>query len=746
MFPSDSIKVKDGLVIDDRVSDINTVASELRGLFRSYHRLTDAHAGDEVENSNASAVMQMYTGHEHNFCKLTTTTTFAGSASLSTFSAWLLESQYRCLQGQGLQAACSYLSRAIEISSPEEMGSIDWASIFSAVWEEIEAQDHPRKIVISIPGIILHPTCFYLCQQNPTLTRTLSHVIIKMQALYQFKIYAFPPLVHALRRVMLSISNLPDLGLAEFFLKFARQPPTLKVEFQLESAMAYKLENRLPQRSYEHYYGKRESYGYACVFDTLNRMPMPAYLDIGRRIINEILHTWVHQKLPPPMFSHWKTSSQLHIIIILLERTRQWLSDQEVDDYLDSLFRILTIETTPRLRYLMEWAIVRILAHHPSRRQEILSRLREQDGSVPKLTASIMKIALMLARLPESEEGFVTEFMRQLIPLSASPKIVIRHEAQWTFPVLFQVAKTRYWSDLIDNAAFARLDVHITSLDTYKKPPYGRVRDNFDVLQDHNLTTLFQGEYLRMEPIESEKVSRDEFLALYEEEQRYSSILHAPGETSLPLGNLRIARSSWEVAAVSNDSKKTQGELNTEGSSIPLQTKGTAIQQEVLHGQHVKSRSQNVIVIASLIDNAYNIGGLSRAGEIFGIKSLQVRSLDVIKSKDFTSVAVSSENWLVIEQLELDAIPAFLVQRKLEGYTVVGIEQTDSSHILGQDDWKFPERVVLVLGSEKYGINAALLAEMDSCVEIKQIGVTRSLNVQTAAAVALYEHSRQHPS
>jgi tRNA guanosine-2'-O-methyltransferase len=39
-----------------------------------------------------------------------------------------------------------------------------------------------------------------------------------------------------------------------------------------------------------------------------------------------------------------------------------------------------------------------------------------------------------------------------------------------------------------------------------------------------------------------------------------------------------------------------------------------------------------------------------------------------------------------------------------------------------------PRKCVLVLGSEKGGISAEVLAVIDRCVEIRTVGVTRSLS------------------
>jgi tRNA guanosine-2'-O-methyltransferase len=76
-------------------------------------------------------------------------------------------------------------------------------------------------------------------------------------------------------------------------------------------------------------------------------------------------------------------------------------------------------------------------------------------------------------------------------------------------------------------------------------------------------------------------------------------------------------------------------------------------------------------------------------------------------------------------------VPQFLLDMKTKGYEVVGVEQTDQSGILGVEDTNLgilPKKCVLVLGSEKGGISAEVLTVIDRCVEIRTVGVTRSLS------------------
>ncbi|KAL2233039.1 UNVERIFIED_CONTAM: putative methyltransferase TARBP1, partial [Sesamum indicum] len=53
---------------------------------------------------------------------------------------------------------------------------------------------------------------------------------------------------------------------------------------------------------------------------------------------------------------------------------------------------------------------------------------------------------------------------------------------------------------------------------------------------------------------------------------------------------------------------------------------------------------------------------------------------------------------------------------------------------------------VLVLGREKEGIPVEIIHMLDTCIEIPQLGVVRSLNVHVSGAIALWEYTRQQRS
>ncbi|KAL8274696.1 hypothetical protein Esti_001411 [Eimeria stiedai] len=128
----------------------------------------------------------------------------------------------------------------------------------------------------------------------------------------------------------------------------------------------------------------------------------------------------------------------------------------------------------------------------------------------------------------------------------------------------------------------------------------------------------------------------------------------------------------------------------------------------------------HLIVIASLVNKAPNLGGLARTCEVFNTRqvALVVSNMDLLKDPSFRNTSVSADQWLPMVEVEPDALPAYFATLRREGYAIVGLEQTAFSRVLG--DFSFPRKTALVLGAEKEGLPAPLMAHIDDCVEIPQ--------------------------
>lgn len=74
---------------------------------------------------------------------------------------------------------------------------------------------------------------------------------------------------------------------------------------------------------------------------------------------------------------------------------------------------------------------------------------------------------------------------------------------------------------------------------------------------------------------------------------------------------------------------------------------------------------------------------------------------------------------------------------------IVGIEQTSSSQSLTTYEFPTAQPIVLLLGKEREGLPVNVLAMVDACIEIPQLGILRSLNVHVSGAIVLWEYTKQ---
>lgn len=106
--------------------------------------------------------------------------------------------------------------------------------------------------------------------------------------------------------------------------------------------------------------------------------------------------------------------------------------------------------------------------------------------------------------------------------------------------------------------------------------------------------------------------------------------------------------------------------------------------------------TSGLVVVASLIDRAPNLGGLNRTCEVFGVKEYVLNNFQLTKNKEYQSLSMSSENWTQITEIKFDNLCSYLMLMKSRGYRITGAEQTVNSTKL--DSYKFEKQTVLLLG------------------------------------------------
>lgn len=403
-------------------------------------------------------------------------------------------------------------------------------------------------------------------------------------------------------------------------------------------------------------------------------------------------------------------------------------------------------ESSLAARLYLEWTIARYIsrdAHSGIIEEKLFKPLLAFDG-IPRIIVSLERIALLVLNC-ESDEGFyskfVAEYLSLLIPLATSNKSGVRHSS------VAMMHSLRAELDKPGKEIFKqKMEAYLPILDGVVRTVVNHDSDNKfrkgtdTVWSLHDDLTLvgIAGHVLVkvLDECPVIPITREDFqraLAPFKEI-----------ETGIPIGE--ESGNVWTPPKKEN-SDVMRHELESTGLSQQLQTKSGAWMSSSVDDDDSDTRVNiqrgNMIVLASLVNKAPNLGGICRLSDVLGAELLCLNEMSVCERHDFKSVAMTADQWMPMMEVKEEEILEFMRLKKMEGYILIGLEQTDNSIQLN-GDFKFPEKCILLLGKEREGIPGNLLAELDMCIEIKQVGVVRSMNIQTATAVVVQAYSSQH--
>lgn len=148
-------------------------------------------------------------------------------------------------------------------------------------------------------------------------------------------------------------------------------------------------------------------------------------------------------------------------------------------------------------------------------------------------------------------------------------------------------------------------------------------------------------------------------------------------------------------------------------------------------------------VVLDGVTHLPNIGTMFRLCDAFRVEHLYVCGGAEVKphQRKLGKPAAGTIGWVPYSHVD-DAL-TIVQQSKAEGYTVAVIELCDDS--IPPHEMTTDKPLCLVLGAERHGIQASVLALADERVEIPTDGLGGSINITTAAAIVLYEAARRMP-
>ncbi len=146
------------------------------------------------------------------------------------------------------------------------------------------------------------------------------------------------------------------------------------------------------------------------------------------------------------------------------------------------------------------------------------------------------------------------------------------------------------------------------------------------------------------------------------------------------------------------------------------------------------NKEKSIIVLLDQLEDSQNVGAIFRSALAFKLDGIIITQDNSVTENSFLTKAASSG---------VDKVPFTKIKNigscikilKERGYWIYGLAMRAGKSI---KETKFPEKVVIVLGSENKGLRKITTSLCDEVIKIKINDDLDSLNVSNTAAIAFY--------
>lgn len=149
--------------------------------------------------------------------------------------------------------------------------------------------------------------------------------------------------------------------------------------------------------------------------------------------------------------------------------------------------------------------------------------------------------------------------------------------------------------------------------------------------------------------------------------------------------------------------------------------------------RRLASKHGSLIVVLDNIRSSFNVGSVLRTAEGFAVEKVILSGYTPTPEDDGTRrSALGAEKkiaWSSVSKAE-----SVLSELKQVGFRVVALETSRMATSLA--DFVWPEKAVLLLGNERFGLDHEVLRSADHLVQIPMYGEKNSLNVAVAFGIA----------
>lgn len=157
-----------------------------------------------------------------------------------------------------------------------------------------------------------------------------------------------------------------------------------------------------------------------------------------------------------------------------------------------------------------------------------------------------------------------------------------------------------------------------------------------------------------------------------------------------------------------------------------------------LHREWRRRNDRKLALLLDGVQNPFNVGSILRTAAAYSVDHIHLVGSPSPNDAKVQKTALGSQKFVTttMHDTSLDALEAV----RAAGYRVVGVELAEGAMPLHEVD--LAGDICIVMGHEDRGLSKDLLTGADALAYIPQLGRIGSLNVGTAAAIAMYETRR----
>ena len=160
-----------------------------------------------------------------------------------------------------------------------------------------------------------------------------------------------------------------------------------------------------------------------------------------------------------------------------------------------------------------------------------------------------------------------------------------------------------------------------------------------------------------------------------------------------------------------------------------------------LHREWRRRAEPDVALLLDSVQTPYNVGAILRTAAAYRVSHLWFAGATSPPTHaKVAKTALGTSRYLTLTIC--DEVDEALVDIASAGYGLVGLELAEGAQPV--NEVAFGERTCIALGHEDRGLSSTVLAACDAVAYIPQLGKVGSLNVGTAAGIALYELNRRN--